>query len=116
MKPIVDRVLIKQDPKKEQTKGGIILAGSAQQESPRGRVVATGPGKYENGELVPMYVKEGDYVVFNVNYNQKVFHNGEEYVILNESDVLMIIDPEDEVSGQGVVEGVGVQVNGSKHA
>ncbi len=91
MKPIKDRVIIKQDAAKEATKGGIILAPSAKQPSPRGTILAVGPEVTE--------VKEGDIVLFNVNYHQTFrTADGEEYITLCDKDILAILAPDFDVS------------------
>lgn len=82
MKPIADRVLIKQDDPFEK-KGNILLPDQSRQEKPRGIVVSVGPKVKD--------VKPGDYVLFNVNWKQTFKDDGQEYVIINEPDILAIL-------------------------
>lgn len=104
MKPIFDRLVIKQEEAKDVTKGGIIIPDSGKQESPRGTVIAAG---YEC-----QYVKEGYQVLFNINYHQRFTHNGVEYVTITEKDVLAVLDGEDEVSQTRLPHSSSIQVNG----
>jgi len=104
MKPILDRVIIKQQPKDEKTASGIILAPSAQEEKPRGEVIGVG------GEVKE--VKVGDFVLFNVNYHQKFTNNGQEFVTIVEKDILAILSPDEMVAQKTMKDGVGVQKNG----
>lgn len=86
LRPLFDRVIILQDPKEDKSKGGIIIAPSAQQEKPRGTIVAVGPTCKE--------LKGGERVVLNTNWLQRFFDDGKEYVVLNEADVIATIHGE----------------------
>ncbi|HEX8947010.1 MAG TPA: co-chaperone GroES [Candidatus Paceibacterota bacterium] len=94
IQPLGDRVVVKPVGKEELSKSvsGIIIPDTANKEKPeRGTVVAVGPGKYEDGERVPMAVKVGDTVLFSKYGYDEVKIDGEEYYILAESSVLAII-------------------------
>jgi len=67
---------------------GIVLPDTAKEKPQRGKVVAVGPGRYEDGELVPLDVKKGDEVLFSKYGGTEVKVSGEEYLILRESDIL----------------------------
>lgn len=87
MRPISDRVVIKPAEAEEKTKGGIIIPDTAKEQPQRGEVVAVGPGK--DGNL--MTVKVGDIVLYDKYAGQKVEFEGEEYLIMREDDVLVIL-------------------------
>lgn len=87
MRPISDRVVIKPAQAEEKTKGGIIIPDTAKEQPQRGEVVAVGSGK--DGNL--MTVKVGDVVLYGKYAGQKVEFEGEEYLIMREDDVLVIL-------------------------
>jgi chaperonin GroES len=91
IKPLADRLIVKALPNEEKTKGGIIMPDTATKEKPQeGIVVAVGPGKMEKGERIAMDVKVNDRVIYSKYAGTEVKYNGEEYLILKESDVLAI--------------------------
>lgn len=95
MKPILDRVIIKQEDPNDKTKGGILLPDTAKNEKPKGKIMAIGNKVTE--------VKVGDTVLFNVNYHQKFkTADGIEYVTINEADILAIIDADEDISQEKV--------------
>ena len=87
MRPINDRVVIKPAPAEEMTKGGIIIPDTAKEKPQRGEVVAVGPGK--DGNL--MTVQVGDIVLYGKYAGQELNYNGEDYLIMREDDVLVIL-------------------------
>ena len=87
MKPIGDRVVIKPAPAEEKTKGGIIIHDTAKEKPQRGEVVAVGPGK--DGNL--MTVQVGDIVLYGKYAGQEINFNGEDFMIMREDDVLVIL-------------------------
>ncbi len=92
IKPLADRVVIKPAEAEEKTKGGIILPDTAKEKPVKGEVVAVGPGKTtEDGKRVPLEVKVGDQVLYGKYSGTEVTLNGEEYLIMRESDVFAII-------------------------
>lgn len=90
LKPVGDRVLVKPFSEEEKTPGGIVLPDTAKERPQWGEVKAVGQGKWDNGERVPMEVKEGDVVVFAKYGGTEIKIDGEEYLILRESDILAI--------------------------
>ena len=93
IKPLDDRVLVKQSEAEEKTAGGIVLPDSAQEKPQRGKVIATGSGKLlDSGERGTLSVKKGDEVFYGKYAGSEVEVDGETYVILRESDILAIID------------------------
>jgi chaperonin GroES len=87
MKPINDRVVVKPAPAEEKTKGGIIIPDTAKEKPQRGEVVAVGPGK--DGNL--MTVQVGDIVLYGKYAGQELQHNGEDFLIMREDDILVIL-------------------------
>jgi chaperonin GroES len=93
VKPLDDRVLIKQSEAEETTAGGIVLPDAAQEKPQRGKVKAVGPGKLlDSGQRGEMGLKKGDEVFYGKYSGTEIKIDGEEYVILRESDVLAIIE------------------------
>jgi chaperonin GroES len=89
IKPLADRVLIKPLPKEEVTKSGIVLPDTAKEKPMEGTVLATGPGnKNEEGKIIPLDVKVGDIVVYAKYAGTEIKEDGEELIILRESDIL----------------------------
>ena len=93
IKPLGDRVLLKQVEAEEKTASGIFLTASAQEKPQVAEVVAVGPGALdENGKLVPMEVKVGDKVITSKYSGTEVKCDGVEYSIVKQSDILAIVE------------------------
>lgn len=90
IKPLADRVVVKVTSQEEVTSGGIVLPDTAKEKPQEGEIVAVGPGKYEDGKLIPMTVKAGEKVIFSKYGGTEVKIDGEEFLILRESDVLAV--------------------------
>jgi chaperonin GroES len=88
LKPLGDRVIVEVLDEEETTFSGIVLPDTAKEKPQRGKVLAVGPGKYEDGKLVPLDVKKGDEVIFSKYGGTEVKVGREEYLILRESDIL----------------------------
>jgi chaperonin GroES len=88
MRPINDRVLVKPAEAEELTKGGIIIPDTAKEKPQRGIVVAVGPGKEENS----MTVKIDDVVLYGKYAGQEVSFEGQDFLIMKEEDILLILD------------------------
>jgi len=92
VKPLDDRVLVKQSEAEDVTTGGIVLPDTAKEKPQRGKVVAVGPGKLlDSGKRGQMGLKKGDEVFYGKYAGTEVKVDGEDYVILRESDVLAVI-------------------------
>ena len=92
LNPLADRVVVKAAEAEEKTKGGIILPDTAKEKPVEGTIVAAGPGKVsENGELVKMSIKVGDKVLYGKYSGTEVTIDGEEYLIMRESDIFAVI-------------------------
>ncbi|MDG6774817.1 co-chaperone GroES [Thiomicrorhabdus sp. ZW0627] len=94
IKPLHDRVVIRRVEEQQESAGGILLPGSAQEKQNKGEVVAAGPGKAsDSGAVVPMTVKVGDKVLFGQYSGQEVKDdNGETLIVMREDDIIAIID------------------------
>jgi len=92
-KPLGDRLLIKPKESEEKTKSGIVLPDSAKEKPQEGEVIAVGEGaRDENGKRIPMEVKVGDVVLYSKYAGTEVKIDGEEHLIIKESDVLAIVE------------------------
>jgi chaperonin GroES len=92
-RPLGDRVLVKRVKEEEKTKGGIIIPDTAQEKPQEGEVVAVGPGaRDEDGERIAMDVKVGDRILFGKWSGTEVKLDGEELLIMKESDIMGVID------------------------
>lgn len=92
LKPLADRVVVEPIEQEEMTAGGIVLPETAKEKPQKGTVVAVGPGKYEDGALVEMQVKEGDQVLFAKYAGTEIKIEGKKVLILRESDLLAIVE------------------------
>jgi chaperonin GroES len=92
IKPLADRVVVKPLEETEQKKGSIIIPDTAKEKPQQGAIVAVGPGKTDDdGKRVKMEVKVGDKVLYGKYSGTEVTIDGEEYLIMRESDILAII-------------------------
>ncbi|MDB5195599.1 MAG: groS [Parcubacteria group bacterium] len=92
IQPLGDRVVVKPLESEEVSASGIIIPDTVKKEkAERGTVVATGPGRYDDGAVVPMNVKKGDEVLFEQTYREPIEIDGEDYYIFNESSILAIL-------------------------
>jgi len=91
-RPLHDRVVIKRVEAEEKSKGGIIIPDTAKEKPQQGEVVAVGPGgRDENGKLIPMDLKAGDRVLFGKWSGTEVKLDGDELLIMKESDIMGVI-------------------------
>ena len=90
--PLGDRVVIKNQEMNEVSKGGIILAGAAKEKPQMAEVIAVGPGGNVDGKEIPMHVKEGQKVIYSKYAGNEVKLDGEEYVIVRQSDILAVVE------------------------
>jgi chaperonin GroES len=91
-RPLHDRVVVRRIDALEKTKGGIIIPDSAQEKPSEGEVIAVGPGgRDESGKLTPIGVKAGDRVLFGKWSGTEVKLDGEDLLIMKESDIMGVI-------------------------
>ena len=91
LKPLADRVVVKQTKAEEKTKGGIILTSAAQEKPEVYEVLVVGPGGVVDGKEIKMEVKAGDKVVMGKYTGTTVKLDGEEYTIVRQDDILAVV-------------------------
>lgn len=92
IRPLHDRVVVRRTEEEQKTAGGILLPGSAQEKPQQGVIVAVGNGQLTDNGVRPLDVKVGDTVLFGQYAGQTVKVNGEELLIMKESDVLGVLE------------------------
>ena len=92
MKPLGDRVVIKNLEAEETTKGGIILTNAAKEKPVMAEVVAVGPGGNVDGKEVVMHVSLGDKVIYSKYAGTEVKLDGKDYIIVRQSDILAVLE------------------------
>jgi chaperonin GroES len=93
LKPLQDRVIVKQSEAEEKTASGIVLPDAAKEKPTKGKVIAVGPGKLnEKGKPMELSVRAGDQVYYGKYSGIDVEVNGEKFVILRESDILGVLE------------------------
>ena len=93
LRPLADRVIVKQSEAEEKTKSGIVLPDSAKEKPTKGKVISVGPGKLDDkGKPMELGVREGDTVYYGKYSGTDVEVDGQKYVILRESDVLGVLE------------------------
>ena len=92
-RPLHDRVVVKRVDEDTKTKGGIIIPETAQEKPMQGKIIAVGPGaRDESGKLIPIDLKAGDYVLFGKWSGTEVKIDGDELLIMKESDIMGVLD------------------------
>ena len=93
LRPLQDRVIVKQSEAEEKTKSGILLPDAAKEKPTRGKVIAVGPGKLDDkGKPMELGVRVGDSVYYGKYSGTDIEVDGEKFVILRESDVLGVLE------------------------
>ncbi len=91
-RPLHDRIVVRRITAEEKTKGGIIIPDTAQEKPSQGEVIAVGPGgRDESGKLIPIDLKTGDKVLFGKWSGTEVKLDGEDFLIMKESDIMGVI-------------------------
>ena len=92
-RPLHDRVVVKRVDAEEKTKGGIIIPDTAKEKPQEGEIVAAGPGaRDESGKIVPLDVKAGDRILFGKWSGTEVRIDGEDFLIMKESDIMGVVE------------------------
>ena len=92
-RPLGDRVVVRRVKEDQKTPGGIIIPDTVQEKPQEGEIIAVGPGaRDENGKLVPLDVKKGDRILFGKWSGTEVKIDGEDLLIMKESDIMGILD------------------------
>jgi chaperonin GroES len=92
IRPLHDRVIVKRTGEIEKTKAGIIIPDTAKEKPQEGKVVAAGPGRLEEGKVIPLDVNAGDKILFGKYSGVEIKLDGEEHLILREDDILGVIE------------------------
>jgi chaperonin GroES len=92
LRPLGDRVIVKPSEGEEKTASGLVIPDTAKEKPQEGKVMAVGPGRVEDGKTVPMDVKEGDTIIYSKYGGTEVVHEGEDYLILSERDILAVVE------------------------
>lgn len=93
LRPLADRVIVKQSDAEQKTKSGIVLPDSAKEKPTQGKVISVGPGKLdEKGKPMEIGLRTGDTVYYGKWSGTEIEVNGEKFVILKESDVLGVLE------------------------
>jgi len=92
IKPLEDRIVVQVLESEQTTASGIVIPDTAKEKPQEGKVLAVGPGRFEDGQRSPMDVKEGDTVIFSKYGGTEVKFGAEEYLILSARDVLAVVD------------------------
>lgn len=93
LRPLQDRVIVKQSEAEEKTKSGILLPDTAKEKPTKGKVIAVGPGRLDdNGKAMELSVKQGDTVYYGKYSGTDIEVSGEKFVILRETDLLGVLE------------------------
>ncbi len=92
IKPLEDRIVVQASEAETTTASGLVIPDTAKEKPQEGTVLAVGPGRYEDGNRVPLDVKVGDKVLYSKYGGTEVKYGGEEYLVLSARDVLAVIE------------------------
>jgi chaperonin GroES len=92
IKPLEDRIVVKPLDAEQTTASGLVIPDTAKEKPQEGQVLAVGPGRFEEGQRLPLDVKVGDTVLYSKYGGTEVKYSGEEYLILSARDVLAVIE------------------------
>ena len=92
LKPLEDRIVVKASEEESTTASGIVIPDTAKERPQEGEVIAVGPGRFEDGNRIPMDVKAGDKVIYSKYGGTEITVEGDDYLILSARDVLAIIN------------------------
>ena len=92
LQPLEDRIVVRPSESEETTASGLVIPDTAKEKPQQGEIVAVGPGRFDEGKRVPMDVKVGDKVLYGKYSGTEVTLDGDQYLILRESDVLAVIN------------------------
>ncbi len=92
IKPLEDRILVKSIEAEQTTASGLVIPDTAKEKPQEGEVLAVGPGRFEDGQRLPLDVKVGDKVIYSKYGGTEVKYDGQEYLLLSARDVLAVIE------------------------
>jgi len=97
VRPLADRILVERQEEAEVKKGGIIIPDSVKEKPQQGKVLAVGPGRFDDeGKRIPMDVKKGDLILFGKYSGNEIRIDDEDYLIMREEDVLAVIEKKED--------------------
>jgi len=97
VRPLADRIMVERQEETETKKGGIIIPDTAKEKPQQGKVLAVGPGRFdEQGKRIPMDVKKGDTILFGKYSGNEIRMDDTDYLIMREEDVLAIIEKKED--------------------
>ncbi|HWB65603.1 MAG TPA: co-chaperone GroES [Mycobacteriales bacterium] len=91
IKPLEDRIVVEVLESEQTTASGIVIPDTAKEKPQEGKVLAVGPGRFENGQRLPLDISEGDTVIFSKYGGTEVKYGADEYLILSARDVLAVV-------------------------
>lgn len=91
IRPLHDRVIVQRLAEEERTRGGIIIPDTAKEKPQKGKIVSTGKGRVDNGDLRPLEVKPGDEVLFGKYAGTEFKIDGEEFLMMREEDIYGVV-------------------------
>ena len=91
IKPLEDRILVKTLEAEQTTASGLVIPDTAKEKPQEGEVLAVGPGRFEDGQRLPLDIQVGDKVIYSKYGGTEVKYDGQEYLILSARDVLAIV-------------------------
>ena len=92
LRPVADMVLLKSLEQETKSQGGIIIPDTAKEKPMMAQVVAAGPGGNVDGKEIPMYIKDGDKVIYRRYAGTEVKFDGEEYILAKQNDIIAVIE------------------------
>ena len=92
IKPLEDRIVVQPLEAEQTTASGLVIPDTAKEKPQEGTVLAIGPGRFEDGQRLPLDVKVGDVVIYSKYGGTEVKYNGEEYLVLSARDVLAVLE------------------------
>ena len=92
IKPLEDRIVVQANEAETTTASGIVIPDTAKEKPQEGTVLAVGPGRFENGQRLPLDIQEGDTVIFSKYGGTEVKFGADEYLILSARDVLAVVN------------------------
>ena len=91
IKPLEDRILVKSIEAEQTTASGLVIPDTAKEKPQEGEVLAVGPGRFEDGQRLPLDINVGDKVIYSKYGGTEVKYDGQEYLILSARDVLAVV-------------------------
>ena len=91
IKPLEDRIVVKSSEAEQMTASGLVIPDTAKEKPQEGEVLAVGPGRFEDGQRLPLDIQVGDKVIYSKYGGTEVKYDGQEYLLLSARDVLAVV-------------------------